>query len=59
MTTLVRQICRKHHLYERSSEAHLTQDLSAPQPASKQSAARKPPISVRPEPLQSSLFATS
>ncbi len=59
MATLVRQICCKHHLYERSSEAHLTQDLSAPQPASKQPAARKPPIPVRPEPLQPSLFATS
>ena len=59
MATLIRQICRKHHLYERNSEAHLTQDLSAPQPASKQPAARKPPIPVRPEPLQPSLFATS
>jgi len=69
MATLTRQICRKHHLYERNSEAHLTRDLSTPQPASsqaagkesanKQSAARKPPIPVRPEDLQPSLFATS
>ena len=64
MATIVRQICRKHHLYERHSEAYLAQNLSTPQPDSNQSpskpaAARKPPIPVRPEPLQPSLFATS
>ena len=53
LATITRQICRKHHLYERQSEAHLTNDLSAPQ-----SSARKPPIPVRPEPSQPSLFAT-
>jgi DNA repair photolyase len=57
MSTIVRQICRKHHLDERLSEAHLTRDIATPQPA-----ARKPPAAVRaesPQPsLQPSLFAT-
>jgi DNA repair photolyase len=64
LATVTRQICRKHHLRERISETHLTREDVAPQPATtqsiaNQSAARKPPISVRPEPAQASLFATS
>jgi DNA repair photolyase len=64
LATVTRQICRKHHLRERISETHLTREDVAPQPATtqsiaSQSAARKPPISVRPEPAQASLFATS
>jgi DNA repair photolyase len=64
LATVTRQICRKHHLRERISETHLTREDVAPQPATtqsiaSQSAARKPPIPVRPEPAQASLFATS
>jgi DNA repair photolyase len=64
LATLTRQICRKHHLRERISETHLTREDVAPQPATAQSttnqpAARKPPIAVRLEPAQASLFATS
>jgi len=69
LATVTRQICRKHHLHERQAEAHLTRDLSTPQATSSQAAGkestknpstvRKPPIPVRPEDLQPSLFATS
>jgi DNA repair photolyase len=53
MATIVRQLCRKHHLGERNSEAHLARDIYTPQPA-----ARKPPTTVRTESPQASLFAT-
>jgi DNA repair photolyase len=53
MATIVRQLCRKHHLGERNSEAHLTRDTYTPQPP-----ARKPPTTVRAESPQPSLFAT-
>jgi DNA repair photolyase len=53
MATIVRQLCRKHHLGERNSEAYLTRDTYTPQPA-----ARKPPTTVRAESPQPSLFAT-
>jgi DNA repair photolyase len=58
MATIVRQLCRKHHLGERNSEASLARDSYAPQPA-----ARKPPATVRAESsqatLQPNLFAVS
>jgi DNA repair photolyase len=58
MATIVRQLCRKHHLGERNSEASLARDSYAPQPA-----ARKPPATVRAESsktaLQPNLFAAS
>jgi DNA repair photolyase len=58
MATIVRQICRKHHLGERISEAHLTRHVYTPQPS-----ARKPPAAIRAESpqasLQPSLFAAS
>ena len=50
MGTIVRQICRTHHLGERIFEAHLPRDVSAPQPA-----ARKPPATVSAESPQTSL----
>jgi DNA repair photolyase len=52
MASIVRQICRKHHLGERNSEAHLLRDSETPQPAE-----RKPPSAVRVESPQPSLFA--
>jgi len=54
MSTIVRQLCRKHHLGERHPEASLARDSYAPQPA-----ARKPPATVRAESSQPSLFAAS
>jgi len=67
MATITRQVCRKHHLRERISETHLTREdvapqpatrqLNADQPATKQFPARKPPIPVRPQPIQPNLFA--
>jgi DNA repair photolyase len=54
MSTIVRQLCRKHHLGERVFEAHLPRDVSAPQ-----AAPRKPPAVVRSESPQASLFAAS
>ena len=53
MSTITRQICRKHHLGERNIEAHLTRDTYTPAPA-----ARKPPTKVRAESSQASLFAS-
>jgi DNA repair photolyase len=54
MATIVRQLCRKHHLGERNSEAYVNRDTYTPQPA-----ARKPPATVRSENPQPSLFAAS
>jgi DNA repair photolyase len=52
MSTTIRQLCRKHHLGERSIDARNTPDPSTP-------LVRKPPTKVRPENPQASLFAAS
>jgi DNA repair photolyase len=69
MATLTRQICRKHHLHERQSEAHLTPDLPTPlnpsthttpgppRLASKMGDRKKPAQRTNPNPpTQTSLF---
>jgi DNA repair photolyase len=53
MATTIRQLCRKHHLGERSSDALLTRHVY-----SASSTERKSPTSV-PAPAQASLFATA
>jgi hypothetical protein len=53
MASIVRQLCRRHGLGERSSDALLTRDVYTPPPA-----ARKAPASVRvKESPQALLFA--
>ena len=68
MATITRQICRKHHLFERHSEAHLTSAVltsavptatspGAPHLAPELGHQRKP--AQRIEPQQATLFGTS
>jgi DNA repair photolyase len=53
MATTIRQLCRKHNLAQRSTDALLTRDPSFnPSPST-----RKPPTKIRPESPQASLFA--
>jgi DNA repair photolyase len=54
MSSIIRQLCRKHGLGERSSKANLTPATYAPTPS-----ARKSPATVRPESPQANLFAAS
>jgi DNA repair photolyase len=63
LALLIRQLCRKHSLGERSSDALLTRDVYTPQPTTPQPAkacptARKPPIPARAPSAQASLFAS-
>ncbi len=53
MSSIIRQLCRKHHIGERSIESPLARNAHTPQPA-----ARKPPAKARAENPQPSLFAT-
>jgi DNA repair photolyase len=54
MASTLRQLCRKHHLGQRSTDALLTRDFNTAPPAP-----RKPPTKIRPEGPQASLFAAS
>jgi DNA repair photolyase len=54
MSSIIRQLCRKHHLGERSTEPHLSRDVYTPPPT-----IRKPPAKTRPDSPQANLFAAS
>jgi DNA repair photolyase len=55
MALLVRQLCRKHNLGERSSDALLTRDVYNPPPAERKGPTKANPI----QPAQAQLFAAS
>lgn len=57
MASIIRQLCRKHHLGEREANVSLARHAYTPQPAPDKSPTRKPPASVPAQSPQASLFA--